>query len=750
MMKLTGLRICVLSAMLTIATMKAAAYDEVVHQVISDHAAKQSALYTSPSLLADWGYGDPQTTTFPSYDFSSRTIAGMVGQGAFHEDNLAQIKRVFNHFTDAQFNSPFGLGLQGPAVGTVGHPSPIWALEDLATVSSISVPLASPGVIPQMYSYRDAQEHFFQALTNANPETRLTEFGTVFQTLGHVVHHIQDMGQPQHTRNESHISEGLFTDIAGSWYERYTSLRFPREDPLVLQNFLSSTSYNGGVIPSFSTAREFWSQPSIPGPRFRGMADFTARNYVGLATNFRVNVAGNGTVTLLGDPDQPLPNGTNRDGSQMYVQRVTAPLTLLNGTVRNTSMRYVKGAVYDEYTGQTQERILASESIFVPAFGGAGPLAATMATNSVVFDDNYHVLLPRASAFSTGLINHFFRGRLSLARTTPNGNDWTITNVGSQHMNGEFSLYREDSSGTRTLAGGPWTRSVLAGTGTVVGISEPPSSTSRMVAVFRGQIGAEGSLSSGFYAVAGKVVDYGRPAIPCTSAPGSTGWSYLNLWGDGRGINNGGTENPGLLELGSTAGTVRGEFNSRWSAGSTRWSITVRRGGASGSVVYSSGFFSGLKDFSFNHAGGYEDSQRKVHVRVAPEISPNFTDSNSWSIQFLCPGMTFSDANRVQQRVTLHLSVWVSAGFCQTGHVDFFVDDNPAGRAYLPDGGSNGAYASVFPSVSRVMPGSHHLRAVMTSTNNFGCGGLTNVGWEGPDGVRRTFTPSGQNIDLQE
>jgi len=725
MKKLLGIRVCFQFALLTCVTLQASAYNEAVHEVLSNNAARRSVLYTTPSLLADWGYGDPLTTTFQSYDLPFQTIESMIGKGAYREDSLNQIKRVFNHFTNAQVNPPYGLGLQGPLVGTAGHPSPLWALEDLQPVSSISVPLASPTVITQEYSLRDASEHFFRALTNSEPGIRGTEFGTVFQILGHVAHHVQDMGQPQHVRNESHISQGLIYpqgptyDFEGSWYERYTSFKYPEGDPQErLKNLLITTQY---VIPSFPTAREFWSQPAVPGPRFRGMADFTSQNYVGQATNFRVTTGSNGSVTVRAATNLPLPSGTNRNGTPMRLERINLPITMHDGTVRSTSMRYVKGDVYDEYTGQTQERILASESIFLPAFVQTGPLDATFATNSVVFDDNYPVLLPRGAAFSAGLINHFFRGRLYLNRTTPTGTNWTITNTGSQAMNGEFYIYRENSSGVRALAAGPVVTALNANATTQVAVPEPPSGTQRMVVVFRGQIGAEGSVSNGFYAVAGKVVTFSAQTISCQGTTRGTG----------------STEGADLTwNLGSNGGNVQAEFE----AYGIPDEIIISAANAAGTVLArSNGFMSGYRLFNFNfnpQALGSTSVRLKVNAPTA---------GTAWNYLMKCPGETITNNDREFPRVSVTFTFgqllsgaafgcraeWILNGQSQ-GTVQFSSTTGPATRTMTMSKGQAHQHefrnyncdvqaSNLIPNVSYTdsVPGHKHATQRMSTTGVF-------------------------------
>src|SRR2546427_7984081 len=112
-----------------------------------------------------------------------------------------------------------------------------------------------------------------------------------------------------------------------------------------------------------------------------------------------------------------------------------------------------------------------------------------LAVGPTVWDDNYGVLLPRAIAFSTGLINHFFRGRMNLRRN-PSGSGWFIDNVGQEDLSGSFAVYYDDASGNRqAITGAAWRTVIPATQSLQVVFTEPPTGTSRLVAVFAGQIG---------------------------------------------------------------------------------------------------------------------------------------------------------------------------------------------------------------------------------------------------------------------
>src|SRR5581483_1171650 len=89
-----------LGIVLATASGEAAAYAQNTHETLSQLAAARSVLYSDPTLFTDWGYGSPSSESFPSVDFQPFSAQTMIGRGAFHEDDLTAIKRVFNHFYD--------------------------------------------------------------------------------------------------------------------------------------------------------------------------------------------------------------------------------------------------------------------------------------------------------------------------------------------------------------------------------------------------------------------------------------------------------------------------------------------------------------------------------------------------------------------------------------------------------------------------------------------------------------------------
>jgi len=162
-------------------------YKEKTHEELSENSVIISYLSIDPSLLTNLGlqpYNSDQEYINPSDPTGVNiTLRSLFRNGASYEDIS---NRALNHFYNPVTNLPL------PFIGPLpaGSTSPDWALEDNGDVD--------PGLTGvQEYSYKDAMNYFHLALTSATKEERDLNLGKTFQTLWHVVHHVQDMAQPE-------------------------------------------------------------------------------------------------------------------------------------------------------------------------------------------------------------------------------------------------------------------------------------------------------------------------------------------------------------------------------------------------------------------------------------------------------------------------------------------------------------------------------------------------------------------------
>jgi hypothetical protein len=384
----------------------AQAYEIETHKKLSEEAAKQSILENFLPLVGLTSMNDPLV------DIDKKlNILDWIKLGANDEDDTlsANFARYRNHFYDPQHN---GVGYSFH--GLTGEPSPDWALEDSKTFAT------------QSYSFSDARQSFYDALTLPNRDNREMWMARTFYTLGHVIHHIQDMAQPQHTRNDSH-GGGLLGPF--SRYERYTDLDRVRGNlPF------SDTNYNQNNPVIFDKARKFWD-----GGDGRGIAEFSSLNFVSAGTNF-------------GNPQYPSPSFAD---AVAQPDEPAAPLLQAAGIsvppqCSPCTMKFYKTHVADNYRPSASgDNVRASTSSIFDQDLQAKNAPPTFSLNRFNFEAAHTFLIPRAVAYSAGLINYFFRGRLDAIDA-----NYTATGVQLRVKNAIDTTQNPQLSGESLTAGG--------------------------------------------------------------------------------------------------------------------------------------------------------------------------------------------------------------------------------------------------------------------------------------------------------
>jgi len=397
-------------------------YEVGTHGEMSSRALSVSVIATDSSVLKDLGLnGLSANEKFP--DATGRNIDQLFRDGARFEDNFP---RPRHHFYDPINNRPLTIG--GSAVGRT---SPDWALEDKGQITGVF------GIGAQEFSFSDARGYLLKALTQPTKVGRDRNFGLTFQTLGQVIHHIQDMAAPQHVRNDPHLDQGSLLGLNPlfnpSLYEKYT-------DRDAVRNALPFSGYAPTYSPAdsttFNTGRNFWHTPEG-----KGLADFTNGNFVSAGTNF----------------DKPgLFPSPVRDESKTIDMNIQQLCTNANPPCPNSNLTgvitFYGNLVEDRYTGQTVNNPFASSlSIFdadlQKTTGTPLSQPRLFTLNRFNFALAHGFLVPRAVAYSAGLINYFFRGKLDAESQGPG--TLLVKNLSTEAMQGEFGLYYDDAQGNR-------------------------------------------------------------------------------------------------------------------------------------------------------------------------------------------------------------------------------------------------------------------------------------------------------------
>jgi hypothetical protein len=369
-------RITLVAAASVALALPAYGYRTDTHEVITEFALAASQL---DSRVSDYGisFGMTQVNDvvsdgrfyfFGNVGFSMyRPIRTWIALGAVAEDDDCCF-RYFRHF----HNPRAPLGSEGFSGGQYAS-SMDWGLEERVTNSS------------QDYSLLDARQYLQKGILAPTESERKANLFKFFKSLGHAVHLIQDLAQPQHTRDDSHPFNAT--------YEKYVN-----KDPSLL-------NYGNYGSVQFDRRAQYW----VTGDG-RGLAEYSNRGFVTQGRNFSGRKVGN-TVTITMPPGFPEPSATEAD----IVKRDVTDADLLGEQqpVRG-EVWFVERPVVDLRTQNTDlaRRISTFSILDYDLVAVSGDWGFTL--NRFNFDHNLALLLPRAVGYSAGLIDNFIRGKLAL------------------------------------------------------------------------------------------------------------------------------------------------------------------------------------------------------------------------------------------------------------------------------------------------------------------------------------------------
>ncbi len=266
------------------------------------------------------------------------------------------------------------------------------------------------------FSIDDARDAMFRALTGMNvdgtviaatDEARNRYWATTFRSLGDVVHLIQDMGQPQHTRDDRHSGvlcpNGSPICIGGhlSVFEQYINNRAlfadastriicsnSNEAPLEYAGQAPGLPYTGERLPTFDRYRDFFTNSGQS-----GLADFTNHGFFSAGTN-------------LGDNQYAQPSNNT-----IAYTRVMQPVAL---PCNADSVRYA--LLYGDVNDSFRNVIWTDIPLTAESMWGAFRPRPTYTLVRANYDAMALFVVPKAVAYSAGLLQYFFRPRMEIGR----------------------------------------------------------------------------------------------------------------------------------------------------------------------------------------------------------------------------------------------------------------------------------------------------------------------------------------------
>ncbi len=456
--------------------------DNESHRKISERAVQSSASLDLNGFIKD-KYGHNLGLEFA---VGEDTLFEYIQNGSHLEDandeNKAIGERAKNHFHDPTrifneaglYNLPFS-----------GKSAAVWAhFED--------------GNLWDLESFYDYFELSFMAGTI---EERLDNLEKTFRTAGHLMHLLQDMAVPAHTRNElyfGHVSKLVLQNILKMDVSRWKFPAGSRMESYLKANPRFISQVPPASIPDFDQLTNYFdtknyrsntSQP-VSGPS-HGLAEYTNSNFLSEMQFFRDDVQ----VFPVPFPNPNLQNVNYWDlqlDTYFHYPHLTwvLPRVFFSKYIGRASAKQDENI---EHLGRVSfftkyAMLTGSKFIFL---------------DETCYDDYLEKLVPKAVAYSAGLLEFLFRGDIDFEIDVSDTVPIAVTNNSAKDMAGLFTLYYENSKGGRKkVAAGEWQLTIPAGETLQVG--GPPLDMPRDIGseqiftlVFRGTLGAVSNAVTG-------------------------------------------------------------------------------------------------------------------------------------------------------------------------------------------------------------------------------------------------------------
>lgn len=455
--KVLNILVVIMAMILFCAAFPAMALEIPTHRSINEYISQNNlnGFFLDDYVKKQLGMQDGIKTRFNDFP-----IIRWLAEGGEEEDNTP---RYFRHFLNPMNN-------QGLIWNSTTYPSSLdWAL----------MSLGSQGFTGN-FSWNDARDYYLKALTSTDKITRETNFTKTFQAVGQVMHLVQDMSVPAHTRNNSHGS--------GDGYELWAK-QFVKDTTQVSTYSVISFTPNDSsflILKLFDTDQYNGSNPTLSNNI--GLSEYTNANFLSQGTIFTTNFSYPAYADM-------------------------SPKVETNPTTK-------KQILYLSKKGHGE-----SVDYFARALSLHNYLPADYKKLALTLDDdqvhaNYaHFLIPRAIGYSSQVLSYFFRGELDVEMS--NGS-LKVRNASQETMTGgKFDLYYDKATGERNLLTSDDVSAFAPGADQTINFS-PPQDVSSYMLVYR-----DGTLGNETNAVIGKFIPVEEFVVITVSLNGISGENLI-------------------------------------------------------------------------------------------------------------------------------------------------------------------------------------------------------------------------------
>lgn len=242
------------------------------------------------------------------------------------------------------------------------------------------------------FSWDSAYEYYYQALKETNEETKKSLQADLFVSLGHISHLVEDMTQAAHVRDDTHP----FTNVFETWAKDNFNAKNMKSNKTYYSNEITFNPRTFNSIfdeTAIFTHNNFYSDDTIDGDYFDGSHPLPSNG-----------------ITAIRDNDK-----ITEDEDFYYIRS--------NQLANNRKLAiFEKGFFISDYS--------------------------LVRTNDYsVLKDNAIHLFPKAIASVEGMINYFFRGKISARIHPTEDNKIIITNrIGKSEINEAVSTVIKSGS----------------------------------------------------------------------------------------------------------------------------------------------------------------------------------------------------------------------------------------------------------------------------------------------------------------
>ncbi|MBE0427112.1 MAG: hypothetical protein IBX72_10780 [Nitrospirae bacterium] len=354
---------------------------------------------------------------------NGKQVIKWIQEGGVKEDEPLNT-RSFNHFHNPL--KPWdSAGLKGTFQSAV-----IWAQEQ-ETFGSL---------FGGDWSWKKARESFHKGLTAVTKTDREKNLADTFRALGQVMHLIQDVSVPAHTRDDAHV--------VGYHYEKAVDKLRTSNNPIFLDAVANPVAFDSSIL-SYSP------NPLAPIPIAKIFdtdiyyntnpdPNVTALDTIGLSEYTNANFVSEGLFAA-----------NFQDFFYPRIENTSIVPKLYTGTLGTyTRQYYLKNCCGETNTGNGY---LLAVVDYLDYWRQKYPLLSAVLPKLPILDDNVYkdyaaLLIPRAVGYSAGLLDYFFRGNIEI--TLPTDGVYSQTDDLNQGFTNVTLLARNTTSAGEQMTDG--------------------------------------------------------------------------------------------------------------------------------------------------------------------------------------------------------------------------------------------------------------------------------------------------------